>query len=886
MPGPDLVGRTLDRYRIESKLGEGGMGAVYKALDTRLDRVVAIKVLPPDKVSDPELKQRFVREAKAASALNHPNIITVHDVRCDDGVDFIVMEYAEGRTLDQLLPANGLPVTRALRYGAQIADALARAQQAGIVHRDLKPSNVMVTPDERVKVLDFGIAKLIDPDDRAADARTQTASITDVGITVGTTSYMSPEQAEGKQVDSRSDVFSLGALLYELVTGRRAFSGDSRLTILSRIVNDDPIPPGTIARSLSPDVERAILRCLRKDPARRYQTMADLKVALDDLADDSATKQLTQPAIARRTRPQRWVLAALLAATAFAIYFAGSWQRSREPDAGPSTAVPLTALPGVVRFPSFSPDGNQLAFTWTGPLQDNQDIYVQQVGTGRELRLTTSPANDYSPAWSPDGRAIAFLRTAADGRSHELRLIPPLGGPERKVTDIGPRGFLRDVTMTWCPDSSCLILTDSQGDEKPDALFVVSIETGEKRRLTTPSRDDLADTDPALSPDARWLVFRRDVAPFSGRLQIVPLGPDLTPAGNPRALTTILLTAYLPRWISNSEILFSAKRALWRMSIAEGSAPRRLPFVGENGVTPAVSPQPDGMARLAYVRSYADTNIWRLDTPGHGAPAASAPVKAISSTRHDLLADLSADDRRVTFISDRSGESEIWLADVAGTNAVQLTSRRAIPGFPRWSPDGTAVAFHSNAEDRPGGEIYIVSANGGRVRNVTNEPANDTFPAFSHDGQWIYFASTRTGAPFIWKIRLSDATAVQVSRTNSVFALESRDGAFLYYVETGTTNRPGTLWQLPLRGGEPVRLVDGVLANSFDVIDGGIYYMTSVAGDAQIHYYDLASRRSTTVATHLGIVTAVISASTDGRIILFSRTDSAVDDLMLVENFR
>ena len=245
-----MIGQTISHYRILEKLGEGGMGVVYKAYDTHLDRTVAIKVLPHEKVSDPERKQRFVQEAKAASALNHPNIVTVHDIRSDAGVDFIVMEYAGERTLDQIIPAKGLGITQSLRFGAQIADALARAHEAGIVHRDIKPSNIIVTTDHRVKVLDFGLAKLFESSARASEARTQTSPLTDAGMVVGTAAYMSPEQAEGREVDARSDIFSFGTVLYEMVTGRRPFVGDSSLSVMAKILNEDPAPPSGVVAAI------------------------------------------------------------------------------------------------------------------------------------------------------------------------------------------------------------------------------------------------------------------------------------------------------------------------------------------------------------------------------------------------------------------------------------------------------------------------------------------------------------------------------------------------------------------------------------------------------------------------------------------------------------
>ncbi len=691
-----MIGQTLDRYRIDEKLGEGGMGVVYKARDTHLDRTVAIKVLPPDKLSDPDRRQRFIQEARAASALNHPNIITLHDIRSEAGIDFIVMEYAAGRTLAEIIPRTGLDVRRALRLAIQIADALARAHEAGIIHRDLKPSNVMVSGEDRIKILDFGLAKLLDTGE-SSDAKTRTSPVTDAGLVVGTAAYMSPEQAQGQKCDARSDIFSFGAVLYEMVTGRRPFVGDSQLSVLAKVLTDDPAAPRSINPQVPLDVERAILRCLRKSPARRYQSMADLKVDLEDLVADSAAPQPAPTIGAQAPRAMRWAWLAMIPVVLAAAY--GVWL-TLEPDtpaAAPMRAVPLTTLPGTVRSPSFSPEGTHVAFTWTGPKQNNPDVYVQQIGSGGPLQLTTDPANDYSPAWSPDGRNIAFLRQAGQTR-HELRLIPPLGGPERKLTEIEPRGFLRPVTLAWCPDSRCIVLTDASSPDRQqsDALFVVSIDSGERRQLTSPQSPMLADSNPAIAPDGRWLVFRRDIAPFSGRLHVTALDATLAVTGTPRGLTSVLLTAYNPAWISNTDFVFAAKGALWRMRIAEGALPERLPFVGEDGTMPAVWPARNGRAgRLVYVRSFADINIWRIDLPVSGQRATTPPAVTIASTRHDVQPQLSPDGRRVAFLSDRSGESEVWVSDVSGANAIQLTSLAANPGFPRWSPDGQRIVFHS-----------------------------------------------------------------------------------------------------------------------------------------------------------------------------------------------
>src|SRR5512133_319748 len=288
-----MIGRTISHYSILEKLGEGGMGVVYKARDTHLDRFVAIKVLPAEKVADPERKQRFVQEAKAASSLNHPNIITIYDIGQAEGVDFISMECVTGKTLDRLIPGRGMRLNEALKCAVQIADALARAHSAGIVHRDLKPGNIMVNEHGLVKVLDFGLAKLTEPTPAGEDESTRTMRpTTEEGKIVGTVAYMSPEQAEGKKVDARSDIFSFGSVVYEMVTGEKAFHGATKLAVLSAILQKDPEPIGESAGTVPSDLEKLVARCLRKNLERRVQHMDDVKLALEDLREESESGRL------------------------------------------------------------------------------------------------------------------------------------------------------------------------------------------------------------------------------------------------------------------------------------------------------------------------------------------------------------------------------------------------------------------------------------------------------------------------------------------------------------------------------------------------------------------------------------------------------------------
>ena len=354
------------------------------------------------------------------------------------------------------------------------------------------------------------------------------------GTRLGTPAFMSPEQAEGRTLDARSDVFSFGAVLYEMSTGRKPFSGDTALAILGRILSEDPTPPGAIVPSMPADLDKLILRCLRKDPDRRYQTMADLKVALDDLELDRT------PAATRV--PMRWGLAAVVPIVLVGGYLA--WQTW--PAANPVESLraeALTTFPGPELYPSLSPDGNHVVFTWTGPKQENADVYVQQIGAGAPLRLTTDPGSDYNPVWSPDGRWIAFLRgdpaRALAQSARELRLIAPLGGPERKLADIRVQEItVNPVHLTWCPDSTCLVVSDTRGERQPDGLFVVSLDTGEKRPLTTPQAPALADTNPAFSPDGASLLFLRRTTWGAGDVHVLPLREGRAAAGEPRRIAT------------------------------------------------------------------------------------------------------------------------------------------------------------------------------------------------------------------------------------------------------------------------------------------------------------------------------------------------------------
>jgi len=890
-----MIGQKLLHYEIVEKLGEGGMGVVYKARDTHLDRFVAVKVLPPEKVADAGRKARFVQEAKSASALNHPNIVTVHDISSEGGVDFIAMEFVAGKTLDQLIPRKGMRLNDALKIAVQIADALARAHAAGIVHRDLKPSNIMVTGDGHVKVLDFGLAKLTETA-LGEDEATRTAKPrTEEGTVVGTAAYMSPEQAEGKPVDARSDIFSFGAVLYEMVTGQRAFRGGSRISTLSAVLHQDPAPFPTEAPK---ELQRVTARCLKKDPDRRFHHMIDVKVALTELREESESGQLETPPHQARRRRGVWVwtapalLVLCLGGAGWYWFSAGK----TPPAEAAYRAVPFTNDPGVETDPAFSPDGNQVAFSWDGEKQDNFDIYLRLVGAGMgRLRITTDPAPDYSPAFSPDGRTIAFLRDVSANRA-AVCLVSALGGTERRLVEIENLPAFRAARivgryLTWTPDGKWLVVSypAAPGVKRSFGLFLLSIDSGAMRPLTSPQIGDPADHDPAFSPDGKSLGFIR--GPLNARdVYVLPLTGDYRPARDAKRIT------FDSRWVNGiawtpdgQEIIYSSgwmvDQALWRVSASGSGPPRRVNWVGERGYLPAISRRG---GRLAYQSYYENKDLWRLDLAAPGV-AAGKPVKLIASTQSEEVPAYSPDGRRIAFCSMGSGSYEIWVADADGGNprAVTAFGRGSTVG-PSWSPDGKRIAFGSNVEGGQG-EIFVVGAEGGAPLRITTHPAGDWYPSYSRDGRWIYFTSTRTGESQIWKTPSVGGEPVQVTRTGGAFAFESADGKFLYYSRSRLPSSFSGIWRVAAGGGEPEEVVPeaaGILR--FRVVEEGIYLLSWLSMDRSIplRFFRFADGKIRTVAELGRQSYPSFCVSPDGRNIVHTSSGAIENDIVLVENFR
>lgn len=886
-----MIGRTISHYSLIEKLGEGGMGVVYKARDTHLDRFVAIKVLPAEKVADPERKQRFVQEAKAASSLNHPNIITIYDIGQAEGVDFISMECVSGKTLDRLIPRHGMRLNEVLKCAVQIADALARAHSAGIVHRDLKPGNIMVNEHGLVKVLDFGLAKLTEATPVDGDDSTRTMRpTTEEGKIVGTVAYMSPEQAEGKKVDARSDIFSFGSVLYEMVTGGQAFHGDTKASTLAAILKDNPRPASQLVDGLPREVERLISRCLRKDVNQRSQHIDDVKIALEELKEESDSGVLGTAAVAK-TKPGYRLTWVLTIVAALLIGAAGLWFRlkSGSPEV-PLVAVPLTSYGGLELWPTLSPDGTQVAFSWDGEKQNKFDIYVKQIGVEPPFRLTSDAAMDYSPAWSPDGGFIAFLRELSHDKT-DIVLVPQRGGPERILSEI--KGSMQQALpwgpyLSWTPDSKWIVCPAPKSGERVWALHLFSTETGEQTELTSPPSSEAGDVAPAVSPDGKTLVFSR-VSPdfFNATLWLLHLKDGYKPVGKEEQIQSPGITNIGAAWLPNGrEFVFGSETGtnygLWRTAVSKGAVSRRLDL-GSAGAEPTISRLGN---RLAFAVFQFRGNIWRVDLNGPGKEP-SQPIRFIFSTQNEFYPAFSPDGRRIAFMSERSGTQEIWICDSDGSKTLQLTSfgGAAIYG-PSWSPDSQNIAL-TVAQKGIKEDIYVVSVNGGVPRRMTTDPAEDKWPYWSHDGKWIYFSSTRSGREEIWRMPASGGEAVQITRNSGDTPQESPDGRFLYYMKEWPD--AVSVWRASVDGNQEAKVLDSVHSEGqWTVGKEGIYFFRTPdkMGHSDICFYEFASGQIRKVLTIQMPVNNHIAVSPDGRTILYPQSDESGSVLMLVDNFR
>ena len=888
-----MIGKTLSHYKIIEKLGAGGMGEVYVAEDTKLSRKVALRSSRP-RWPRSERRARFEREAKAVAALDHPNIVTIYSVEEAEGVHFYTMQLVKGKTLTELIPkkaafakasaSQGLPLNKFFEIAIPLADAVSAAHEQGIIHRDLKPDNLMVGDDGRLKILDFGLAKLKPGHAESGISELPTQSATAEGRILGTVAYMSPEQAEGKSIDHRSDIFSIGIILYEMATGERPFKGDTAASLISSILRDTPQSATETNPSLPRDLGKIIRRCLVKDQGHRYQTAVDLRNELEELKQEvESGVHVPTPQVvgarARRSKSTTLWLAAALVILAVAVAGWLYWAPSENVAPSPNT-IPLTTYEGIERDPAVSPDGEHLAFVWNGGGDGHYHLYVMLIGGGEPLQLTKAPSDDFSPTWTPDAREITFLRET--NGSHEVLSIPVLGGPEQRLatTSVGAMGVAgRETTkgLDWSPDGQFLAIVDNDSVNEKPGVFLLS-KDATKRRLTSPPAGFIADSHPEFSRDGKRVAFIRHHAGGVADLFVQPI------EGEAEQLT--LSQGFLSDldWSDRETLVFTAVQRpqrvyrLWNIP-ETGGEPALLPF-GENARHISI---PQGRGRLAYSQWIESENIWRVSGPS--AEDSSPAVKLIASTRKDSVPRFSPDGSQITFQSTRSGRLNIWVCNSDGTNPVQLT--RVDQAYqPKWSPSGRQIAFHAYEPDKAGGDIYIIDAKGGFPRNVTQDGFKQGVPHWSRDERWIYYNSLRTGEYQIWKISTEGGEPVQITTKGGWDPFEDEEGRYIYYAKEVPSEG---IWRVPVDGGEETPVLKKTISFSeWCLWRGSIIYINKEnERQPRIEMFDLRSQETREVVS-LGPATRTgrgLTVSPDGQWILYSQLD--VDsDIMLVEDFQ
>ena len=731
-----LIGKEIGDYHIESLLGSGGMGEVYLAHEVSLNRRVALKILPRHLVADVERVTRFKREALALSALNHPNLVTIYEVGESAGLNFIAMELVEGQTLRSLMK-SGLKLKNSLSIAGQVAEALAVAHRQGIIHRDIKPDNIMVRPDGYVKLLDFGLAKLTE----AHATRESDAAQTRSGAALGTLAYMSPEQAAGETIDQRTDIWGLGVVLYEMVTGRKPFDGGDRRVTVNAILSSEPDSASSFDPTLPAELDLILDKALEKERDLRYQTAADFRADLRRLlrtiesGTGSAHRRTIAKAASLTTPRTRLVLSVaamvVLAAVVVAVWRFSQSRTAAAPDWGRATHVQLTDQPGTEHFPTLAPDGK--SFVYASRDKGNWDLFLQRVG-GKNATLLTpdTPSDESQPAFSPGGDRIAFRSTREPAG---IYVMEATGENTRLVVAGGHH-------PSWSPDGK-EIAYSTAGRDAPStrttftsAIWVVHLETGTKRLLT--------ETDamqPSWSPRGHRIAYWF-MPPNVGRSDIATIASG---GGEAVVVTKDASTNWNPVWSPDGHFLYfasdrSGNMSFWRVAVEEETG--RVLGEPEAVATPAafnrhLSFSRDGR-RLLYVQTSEQSNIRAVEFNSESEKIVGQPFWVTRGDRRVVRPELSPDGLQFVMRVPRRSQDDIAVVNRDGTNWRDLTNDKFFDRYPRWSPDGRRIAF---ASDRSGNyEIWSLDLEGTNLRQHTfDSERGASFPLWSPDGRRILF---------------------------------------------------------------------------------------------------------------------------------------------------
>lgn len=832
-----MIGQTITHYRILSRLGAGGMGEVYLAEDTQLGRQVAIKLLPAELTKSQERLRRFVQEAKAASALNHPNILTIHEIGEDGGTHFMATEFVEGETLRKRMARSPLTLREVLDIGMQVASALVAAHAAAIVHRDIKPENIMLRPDSYVKLLDFGLAKLAEKQSTAAETEAPTAAevATDPGSVMGTARYMSPEQARGLPLDARTDIFSLGVVLYEMTTGRAPFEGTTTTDTLIAIIQRDPPPLARYSPEVPGELHRIVFKALAKDREERYQTVKNLLIDLKNLKKESdlqtELQRLGQPGLSGSTQagpstfppsitatsgiaaktgePPSAVTSRLfiaqikrrklgvvlaLAGLVMSVIAAIFISRVGKKESADSAAVlpgsgsgqritQLTTWSGLDIYPSLSPDGNSIAYS--SDHSGSFEIYVRQLTPGsREIQLTSDGEQNFEPAWSPDGQRVAFYSKNRGG----IRLVPALGGVAKQLTDFGSR-------PAWSPDGSLIALqSDSLTDLGPTAfpamppstLWIVPSQGGTPKQLTRPGNPRGGHGSPSYSLDGQRIAFVTSDIGTSEIWTISAQGDEL------KRITANDQRLFDPIWLPDGErVLYAGSSGrsacgLWSVDVLKsgGDARAKPVEVKDTGSTlyKNLTISADGK-KMAFSALSMTNNLWTVPVEPGSSDAAGPPKPLTQDTSYRKTNPFfSPNGQRIAYGVSRVGSPrEQWVMDADGGHPVQLLTETAGITLLGWLPKGDRFAFITVHDGKS--LLRTLMIEGGREETLGKLDLEIGLGILSPDATQIAFNSNKGGAINIWTVPVEGGPARQLTFDKEMmgFACWSPDGKFLAF---------------------------------------------------------------------------------------------------------
>jgi eukaryotic-like serine/threonine-protein kinase len=830
-----MLGTTLGPYTLLAKLGEGGMGEVYRAHDTRLNRTVAIKVLPNHLANDPLARSRFVREGRALAALAHPNLVAIYDVGTADGVSFAVMELIDGETLRDKLLHGRLPVRRVVDYAVQIARGLAAAHDKGLVHRDLKPANIIVAADGHVKILDFGLAKTIDPSERGADLRpdAETAVQTDPGMVMGTVGYMAPEQVRGLTTDARTDLFAFGAVLYEMLTGRRAFERESPAETMTAIVKDDP-------SAMSPTLDiplaldRIVRRCLEKRPEDRFRSAADLAFQLETLS--SPTGKI-EPVVSE-VAPSVPRFSMFPAAALFGAGIVVGWLvLARIVPTHPSEPPPAGARISTITFsgsdllPAASPDGRTIAFM--SARDGISRIWLRQLQTGEENALTTGL--DRAPRFSPDGASILFARR--DGQDSSLYRIPVLGGQPRKLIDQALEG-------DWSADGTRL-------------AFIRQVKGGDWRVGVA-------------AADGTGISEAKDASTTALR----------APRWSPDGRSIVVVQSGIQATIRDRLLVFDAS-TLTASQVDPIETGGQLSTVQWSGADFLYAQNPD-------VTSYApESRVVLQHRSGGGRTLAWVPAVIDG---FELLRDGS-----IVFdtSTNRQNLRELEWTPSGLSTGRWLTRGTSADRQPAYSPDGKWIVFSATRNGNL--DLWITSPETGETRRVTDDKAQDWDPAFTPEGKQLIWSSNRSGHFEIWIAEADGRNARQLSHDG--FDAENptmtRDGWVIYSANFGQNQG---IWKIRPDGTQGTRVMAGINAHPEVSSDGQyVLYHTEAIGSGNVHAVRIADGKQVISPIELPPAGRLRGADIsfgrgrwrpDGRAILFVGADAKGESVIMEQPFR